>query len=152
MQELTEPHSSFDPIKIHEQWRKIFLSTFYNHIEKKKESQNGSSRRAIWLFVTQLSLELHFGAALHRRAVSEQMKRSDLAVHVKRGLWMAVKHSQLSHHRSEWLLGVSQQQYVRISYQRPFLPFNFFHFDPSSEIMSPCWCTLSIKSDPIRKS
>ncbi len=42
--------------------------------EKKKESQNGSPRGAIWLSVTQLSLELHFCATLHRRAVSEQKK------------------------------------------------------------------------------
>ncbi len=36
-------------------------SQFCTHWEK-KESQNGSPRRAIWLSVTQLSLELHFGA------------------------------------------------------------------------------------------
>ncbi len=29
---------------------------------EKKKSQNGSLRRAIWLSVTQLSVELHFGA------------------------------------------------------------------------------------------
>ncbi len=33
-------------------------------LRKKKESQNGSPRRAIWLSVTQLTLELHFGATL----------------------------------------------------------------------------------------
>ncbi len=40
-------------------------------------------KRAIWLSVTQLSMELHFGVTLYRRAVSEQKKRSDLALHVK---------------------------------------------------------------------
>ena len=34
--------------------------------------------------LTQLSLELHFGPTLHRRSVSEQKKRSDLALHVKK--------------------------------------------------------------------
>ena len=38
---------------------------------RKKKSQNGSPRRAIWLSVTQLSLELHFGATIHRRAVPQ---------------------------------------------------------------------------------
>ncbi len=55
-------------------------------------------------------------------------------------------------HRSEWLLGVSQQPYVRISFQRPALPLSSFSFDPFYEIIWPCTCTLSIKSVPIRKS
>ena len=49
-----------------------------SHTEKKKESRNGSPRKAVWSSVTQLSLELHFGATLQGRAVSEQNK-SDLA-------------------------------------------------------------------------
>ena len=38
---------------------------------EKKESQNGSPRKAVWLFVAQLSMELHFGATLQGRVVSE---------------------------------------------------------------------------------
>ncbi len=60
------------------------IESFYLKHTAKKESQNGSPRRAIWLSVTQLSMELHFGATLYRRAVSEAKKRSDLALHIKR--------------------------------------------------------------------
>ena len=41
---------------------------------EKKESQNGSHRRAVWSSVTQLSMEPHFGATLQGRAVSKQTK------------------------------------------------------------------------------
>ena len=56
----------------------VFSSMFgcviqYHHLHalRKKESQNGSPGRAIWLSVTQLSMELHFCATLYRRAVSK---------------------------------------------------------------------------------
>ena len=59
------------------------LGALYGHITlRKKESQNGSPRRAIWSSVrrgtidllvlprlTQLSMELYFGATLQARAV-----------------------------------------------------------------------------------
>ncbi len=44
-----------------------------------KHLQRWEKKRAIWLSVTQLSVVLHFGALLYRRAVSEQKKRSNLA-------------------------------------------------------------------------
>ncbi len=55
------------------------------------EAHTEKRKRAIWLSVTQLSLELHFGVTLHRRAVSEQ-KKTVLALHVKREpFWLRKK-------------------------------------------------------------
>ena len=46
-----------------------------NAVTEKKDSQNGSPRRVVWSSVTQLSMELHFGATLQGRPVSKQKNR-----------------------------------------------------------------------------
>ncbi len=42
-----------------------YLTMLHINTLRNRKSQNGSPRRAIWLSVTQFSLELHFGATLH---------------------------------------------------------------------------------------
>ena len=46
----------------------VVIQSYNVHtLRKKKESQNGSPRKAVWSSVTQLSMELHFGALLYKR-------------------------------------------------------------------------------------
>ncbi len=56
----------------------IWVMAAKNHpsptLRKKKENQNVSPRRAVWLSITLLSMEPHFGATLQGWAVSKQKK------------------------------------------------------------------------------
>ncbi len=75
---LTHGKSLFNESNYHIQISRVKRSFFLDITEKKREPKC-SPRRAVWSSVTQLSMELQFGATIQGRAVSEQKKRSDLA-------------------------------------------------------------------------
>ncbi len=89
--------------KFHDQEKILQHGTTHWEI---KESQTGSPKRAIWLSLTQLSMQLNFGATLYRRAVSEQKKGP---------IWLSMKHD---YEEKKWLSPTKESRFSKLLTKR----------------------------------
>ena len=115
-----------------------------NYTAKKKRAKM-ALLGAIWLSITQLSLELHFGVTLHRRAVSEHKKG---LISIFRGRAFFPKHD---YEEKKQLSSTKESRFSKLLSKRAILALPFSQWSEMQNFLNhPTHVTVKPKTLWIR--